>query len=360
MPRTTSWLVSPRLASTDTRTGRCTRAGLRGRVEVRSRRRRPARSAAGRSSGGDGRATRRSERRSARGLARPSAGARRPTAGESADFPVQLRRVEVGGEHERQGYESHRGENRLPRDMSDSDEDHRVHEEVRFGVEMAPRSVTRPVMRASWPSVLSRSVLSCRRTAATTAVRPRAREPRRDRSGRSRGRPRAGRFLPGQGPARGRSRAAGRRISSRSSRPARLGSGRRTASGAAFSVATGTAIDRRYSPCGSHGLDRGRRGATAHVRARELPGCARLREPGRRPRRGGESPPGHRDQLPGGDASLVDAHRRRDHRSRPRARREDGRAVGAGEDATSAASRRPRGTARGRRQSGSPSRAALP
>ena len=40
-----------------------------------------------------------------------------------------------------------------------------------------------------------------------------------------------------------------------------------------------------------------------------------------RARGGGEPPPGHPDRLPARDAALVDAHGRRDHRPRPRARR---------------------------------------
>jgi hypothetical protein len=81
-------------------------------------------------------------------------------AGESADFPVQLRRVEVGGEHGREGYESRRGENRLSRDMSDSTKTTAFTRRSASVSRWRPRSVTRPVMRASWPSVLSRSVLS--------------------------------------------------------------------------------------------------------------------------------------------------------------------------------------------------------
>src|SRR5262245_21660853 len=118
---------------------------------------------------------------------------------------------------------------------------------------------------------------------------------------------------------------SGLKTTSRSnSRPALLGSCLGQSSRAAFSVAAGTAIDRRYWLCGSHGLTRGRRSAAAHVRAGDLPGSTRVREPGRSPRRGREPPPGHRGQLPEGDPALVDAHGWRDHRSRPRPRSEDG------------------------------------
>src|SRR5262245_35743359 len=63
----------------------------------------------------------------------------------------------------------------------------------------------------------------------------------------------------------------------------------------------------------SRRLERGSRRASARLSLQGLRGSDDLREPTRRDRRGGESPPGHRRQLERGYSPLVDAREAGDH-----------------------------------------------